>query len=182
MAHQIKTGVSVQYGPRVVLERPTLAALLGGIACEWAVLESKLMYLYAYLMGVYLPRVEGFEPPIHPVALQVFDTLETTRHRTELLRKLGDWVLKDDGLKKDLDDTVLAAIRQAAKLRNNAVHSVWGVAKEYPDALINVPTFGHKLAYVEADFQEAIDRIIEAHKALGQFEVAARKHLDGRSA
>jgi hypothetical protein len=182
MAHQIKTGVSVQYGPRVVLERPTLAALLGAVACEWAVLESKVMYLYAYLMGVYLPRVDGFEPPIHPVALQVFDTLETTRHRTELLRKLGDWVLKDDGLKKELNDGVIAAIRNAAKLRNNAVHSVWGVAKEYPDALISIPTFGHQLAYVEADFQEAIERIIDAHKQVGHFDVKAREHLDGKCA
>jgi hypothetical protein len=179
MAHQLKSGVSVQYGPRMILQRPALAALLGAIAAEWAVLENKVIFLYVYLMGGYLPRVEGFEPPVHPLALQVFDTLETTHHRLELLRKLAEWVLKDESLIVELRETVFVSVRSAAKVRNTAVHSLWGIAPEYPDALIYMPVFGHQLAYAESDFQQAIDRIVEAHQLVGRFDVKARKFLDG---
>lgn len=165
----------------MILERPSLAALLGAVAAEWALLENWVMHLYAYLLGVYLPRVPGFEPPIHPVALQVFDTLETQRLRLDLLKKLAGWVLKDPALLKELNTVVIESIRKAAKLRNTLLHSQWGVAAEYPDALVLLPTFGHQMAYEEADFQEAIDRIIDARKSIGAFTVKARKHLDGKT-
>lgn len=136
------------------------------------------MRLYAYLMGLYLPRMPDFEPPIHPVALQIFDTLETLRLRLNLLRKLGGWVLKDEALERELNDTILISIERAAKLRNVMLHAEWGVAPEYPDALILLPTFGHQMAYIEADFQEAIERIVEARSVVGRFELKARRHLD----
>ena len=60
------------------------------------------MLLYAFLMGVYLPRQPGFEPPSDPVAFQVFDTLETLHLRLELLRKLAEWLIKDAALLKEL--------------------------------------------------------------------------------
>lgn len=178
MAHQIKSDISVTHGPRMILQRPGLAALLGDIAAEWALLEGRVMNLYGYLMGVYLPRMPGFEPPVHPVALQVFDTLETLRLRNNLLQKLGDWVLKNDALVRELKGTMVSSIKDAAKLRNTMLHAKWGIAPEYPDALILLPTFGRQMASKEADFQEAIDRIVEARSSLGQFELKARNHLD----
>ncbi|MEJ2230482.1 MAG: hypothetical protein P8X46_04785, partial [Nitrospirales bacterium] len=121
------------------MQRPGLAALLGDIAAEWALLEGRVMNLYAYLMGIYLPRMPGFEPPIHPVALQVFDTLETLRLRLDLLGKLGGWVLKNDALVRELKDTVVSSIKDVAKLRNTMLHAKWGIAPEYHDALILLP-------------------------------------------
>jgi hypothetical protein len=178
MAHQVRDGISVTLGPRMVLQRHALAALLGTIAAEWAQLEVRIMHLYAYLMGVYLPRSPGWEPPIHPVALQVFDTLETLRLRLSLLRKLGSWVLKSEALERELKEVVLDSIERAAKMRNTMLHAEWGIAPEYPDALILLPTFGHQMVYEESDFHEAIDRIVEARSCLGRFEVKARSHLD----
>lgn len=178
MAHQIKSGISVMHGSRMILERPGLAALLGGIAAEWALLEGSVMNLYAFLMGVYLPHMPGFEPPLHPVALQVFDTLETLRLRLNLLRKLSNWVLKNEGLLSELNDTVMSSIERAAKLRNTMLHAKWGIAPEYPDALILVPTFGHKMVYEVTDFQDAIERIDEARSSLRQFELKARNQLN----
>lgn len=162
----------------MVLQRHALAALLGAVTAEWALLEGHVMHLYAYLMGVYLPRSPGYEPPIHPVALQVFDTLETLRLRMNLLRKLGSWVLKSEALERELNETVIGSIERASKMRNSMLHAKWGIAPEYPDALILLPTFGHPMVYSEGDFQEAIDRIAEARSQLGQFEIKARSHLD----
>ncbi len=148
MAHKAKTGISVEYRPRVILERPQLAALLGAVAAEWSRLGHDVTFLYANLMGGYLPTLEGFVPPLHPVALRVFDTLETQYHRLQLLEKLAKWVVRDESLLSDLVDTVISAIRSAAKLRNTLVHANWGIAGEYPDGLINNPIFG-TISYIK---------------------------------
>ena len=108
-------------------------------------------------------------PPLHPVALQVFDTLETQHHRLKLLEKLAKWVVRDESLLEELLGAVIPAIRTAAKLRNTLVHANWGVAREYPDGLINNPIFGHNLVYEIADFDEAIERISSASKAVREF-------------
>ena len=180
MAHQIKSGITVQSGPRHVLKRPALAALLGSIAAEWGSLEDRITFFYAYLMGRYLPRTPGFSPPIHPVALQVFDVLETLRKRLELIESLGAWVIKNDALVQELRDTVMPAILRASKLRNEYLHAHWGVADEYPDALILLPIFGNNMACEESDFNEAINRIIAATDIVGKFEVKVREFLDGK--
>ncbi len=169
MANKAKTGISVEYRPRVILERPQLAALLGAVTAEWSRLDHDVTFLYANLMGGYLPTLEGFVPPLHPVALQAFDTLETQYHRLELLEKLAKWVVRDESLLSDLVDTVIPGIRSAAKLRNTLVHANWGIAGEYPDGLINNPIFGHNLVYKATDFDEAIERIASASKAARDF-------------
>jgi hypothetical protein len=180
MAHRVKIGTSVTSGARQVLQRPSLASLLGAVAAEWTSLESRVMQLYALLMGDYLPEIPGLGTPWHPVAFQVFDTLETQRLRLALLRKLAKWVINEPVLLKELDEVVLESIKKAAKLRNTLIHGQWGIATEYPDALILLPTFGHQLAYHESDFNEGIDKIIEATKSVDFIHAKARKYLDAK--
>ena len=45
--------------------------LLAAAISAWAHVERQVMFLYAYLMGLELQRIEGASAPIHPVALQV---------------------------------------------------------------------------------------------------------------
>ena len=175
MAHRTKAGISVEYRPRVLLERANLAALLGVVSAEWSNLDSHIMFLYALLMGRYLPSPPGFTPPLHPVALQVFDTLETQRLRLDLLEKLGKWLIKDEELLEELKSKVLPSIKRASKLRNALVHADWGIANEYPEDLILKPTFGHHMVYTEDDFNEAINRILNARDAIVAFEQKLRK-------
>ena len=96
MAHQKKSSVT-QFrhlnGAKFILERPKLAALLGAVAAEWASLESGILDVYSFLMGVSLPRPPGPEVVSHQAAFQVFDTLETLHLRLELLRKLAQSVI-----------------------------------------------------------------------------------------
>ena len=91
------------------------------------------------------------------------------------MRKLIEWLVKDSDLLKELRETVIGSIERAAKLRNTLLHAEWGIATEYPDALILKPIFGHQMAYSEADLNEAIDRIVEARKVLVDFELKVRK-------
>jgi hypothetical protein len=158
MAHPLAVGKSVKAGPGTLLKRPELAALIGGICSDWAYLESLLCDFYRNLMGVYLEPTPGYEPPFHPVASQIFDEIQTIHSRVQLVRKLAEWVIKDE---KQRNDTlaVLEKLKKAGKGRNTVVHAVWGICDSEPDALILLPTFGHKLIYKKQDFEIIIEQI-----------------------
>lgn len=85
-------------GPNVMREHPALAAEIGNIASNWSWVEHSLMMLYGLLMGTYLPRPSGLPAdgtqwgaPIHPVAHQIFDGLQTLNVRLDLLTRLVKW-------------------------------------------------------------------------------------------
>ncbi|MGH2354390.1 MAG: hypothetical protein ACRDJN_22515 [Chloroflexota bacterium] len=89
MPQPLPVGKACRYGPDAILERRELAALAANVCANWALVESDMMWLYALLMGRYLPRYEvpGFESavPTHPVAYQVFDALNGFQPRLDLL-------------------------------------------------------------------------------------------------
>ena len=176
MAHSAKTGISVNYSPRAILSRPKLSGLIGAVAAEWSRVEHVLTFLYANLMGAaYLPTIAGAIPALHPIALQVFDTLETQHHRLQLLEKLASWVIKDPAMLKSLKETVIPAIASAAKLRNTLMHANWGISADYPDELIHNPIFGPNLVYGESDFEEAVERAVNASKSIRAFSAEIAK-------
>ncbi len=100
--------------------------------------------------------------------------------RLDLLEKLADWVVKEPTLTTELKDSVIPSITKAGKVRNTLVHGRWGIAAEYPEALILLPFFGHKLVYEESDFDEAATRIADAVQAIGDFELKARAQWEKR--
>lgn len=181
MAHQLKSeDGSVEFRNRIVLERPKLAALLGAIAAEWGSLEVDIIEMYAAVMGYGYIRYpsagdRGFIPA-HPVALQVFDAIESRHHRMLLLAKLISWVFPDQA--EEFRKEVEPAIRRAASGRNKFEHAAWGLCPKYSNALIHVPTFGHFVAYYESDFNKALDGIIEARNMVRKFE---RKMINSTS-
>lgn len=179
MAHNLPSHAKVKSGDRAILKRPELAALLGLIASESSALESEIMYSYALLMGVFMPKKEKASlkegmidmPQTHPVAAQVFDTLENLPNRLRLLEKLAGWVLPENGpLIKQLDP-LIRMIKKTSRRRAAFVHAVWGIADEYPDALILVPAFGNFRAYKASDFNEAIDLIVGTKDAVTEFNI-----------
>ncbi len=167
MAHPLTVGISVTSGPGITLKRPDLAALIGCICSNWAFVESSLSHFYAHLMGIYLDSPPGYEPPSHPVAYQIFDEIQTIRSRVQLVKRLVDWVIKDDKQKNDTLD-VLEKLRKAGKGRNKVAHGVWGICESEPEALILLPSFGHKLIYKKSDFELIIEQINAAKKELGR--------------
>lgn len=100
MTSPLRIGESVSHGPRTLLQRPELAALIGCACADWAYIESSLTMFYGHLMGVYLPKQPEFEPPLHPVALQILDELQSIHAKVNLVKKLVDWVIRDESQKK----------------------------------------------------------------------------------
>jgi hypothetical protein len=100
MAHLAKSSAHVELPDKRLLNRPHLAILLGLVASEWANLENTLSFLYATLLGKYLPHNQRHGPPIHPIGIQIFETLENLNKRTQLLQKLwrgagGETAIRD---------------------------------------------------------------------------------------
>jgi hypothetical protein len=91
MPEKLPTGKMTVFGPDTVLQRQNLAAQAINVCANWALVERDLMELYSMLMGTYLFTFPGFEPPNHPVAYQVFDTLNNLQARMDLLLELCKW-------------------------------------------------------------------------------------------
>ncbi len=167
MANPLRVGEPVSHGPRTLLQRPELAALIGCACADWAYIESSLTMFYGHLMGVYLPKYSEFEPSFHPVALQVLDELQSIHAKVNLVKKLADWVVKDAAQKKDVL-SVLEKLRKSGEGRNLVAHGVWGVCESEPEALILLPTFGHQMIYKKRDFELILEKIQGAKVELGR--------------
>lgn len=167
MANPLRVGESVSHGPRTLLQRPELAALIGCACADWAYIESSLTMFYGHLMGVYLPKHPEFEPPLHPVALQVLDELQSIHAKVNLVKKLANWVIKDEVQKKDVL-SALDKLRKAGEGRNLVAHGVWGICDSEPEALILLPTFGHQMIYKKRDFELILGKIKRAKVELGR--------------
>lgn len=158
MANPLRVGESVSYGPRTLFQRPELAALIGCACADWAYIESSLIWFYGLLMGVYLPKHPEFEPPTHPVARQVLDELQSIHAKVNLVKRLAEWVIKDEAQKKNAL-FVLDKLRKAGEGRNLVAHGAWGICESEPEALILIPTFGHQIIYKKRDFELILEKI-----------------------
>ncbi len=167
MANLLRVGEAVLHGPGTLLQRPELAALIGCACADWASIESSIIMFYGHLMGVYLPKYLEGEPPLHPVALQILDELQSVHAKVNLVKKLADWVIKDEAQKKDVL-SVLDKLRKAGEGRNLVAHGVWGVCESEPDALVLLPTFGHRMIYKKRDFELILEKIQKANAELGR--------------
>ena len=178
MAHLAKSSAHVELPDKRLLKRPHLAILLGLVASEWANLENTLSFLYATLLGKYLPHNQRQGPPIHPIGLQIFETLENLNKRTQLLQKLSDTLITNESLILEMKKDLIPKIKKAGSLRATLVHAFWGINDtEYPDALLLVKAPGKFLVYEESDFNNTIDFIMATENAIYKFESKVRQHL-----
>ncbi len=177
MAHLLPRDTHVELDNRALLRRKELAALLGVIASEWASVELAMTYLYATMLGKYLPHNQRKGPPEHPIAFQIFDSLENTHKRLQLLDKLLNAVVTKKALRKEFKERTQPLIKKAADRRNSLIHSYWGVNDDYPRGLIRVCINKPRELYEASDFNEAINLIISADASITNFEVKVSKQL-----
>jgi hypothetical protein len=166
MPEIIPNGNTVKYGPNFILERPELAAQAANVCSNWALVEDDLTTLYALLMGTYLPRAAGFSPPIHPVAIQVFDALNSLAPRLDLLLRLFKWRASKDQCEL-LERTLIPIMKRKFKERSVVAHGVWGLCDKYADSLILQRAFGGDEIWRKHDFVQISERIVELHGQMG---------------
>lgn len=158
--------MSSTYGPNAILQNSTLAAEIGNVCANWSLIKSDLVFLYGLVMGDYLPKREGFSPPTHPVARQVFDALNAFAPKLELLSKLLAWRIPPD-LYAQFKASTVPKLRKRYSERSTIAHGLWGICSDHPDSLILMPTYGTPMIYKRRDFEDISTRILEEHVALG---------------
>lgn len=177
MAHLAKSGVPVCRPSKALLERQQFASLLGLVASEWVSLEVGLSFLYATLLGKYLPHSQRQGPPIHPIGMQIFKAIESIHKRTELLKQLSNTLITRKSLISELEK-LIEQVRKAGKGRNELVHGYWGFNdEEYPDDILRIESPGEFVVYKESDFMRVIDLIIKTDRAVASYEEKVRKYL-----
>lgn len=167
MPEVLPVGKSTTFGPDIILQRPELAKQAINVCANWALIEKQLMTLYSLLMGTYMIIPPGFEPLVHPVALQIFDTLNNLRSRLDLLLRLCKW-LASAQIAEKLERDIIPDITGRHRERSAIAHGVWGICTDYPHALILMRTFDGNLIYREHDFKQVSDRIVKLHARIVQ--------------
>ncbi|MDA7948176.1 MAG: hypothetical protein MPJ78_11955 [Hyphomicrobiaceae bacterium] len=106
-------------------------ALIGNLFVNWSNNESLLVYLIDLFMeddrASPEPHVAGDEPS--PSAVIVFSTLNTTRARIDLIRRLSRFSITDSGLQDELD-RLLARFEATTRIRNEFNHAMYLVDQE----------------------------------------------------
>lgn len=181
MTSDVKPDDQVRSGPRVILERPKLAELLGDVGAEWAVVEFHLARIYGHLLGARLPNI--VVPPLRGlphdlVAYEIFEEVRSIDARLNLIRQRAAVVIKDPKVLDALEQALKLA-RKRSTTRITYAHSRWGVVDTEKDALVCLAPHGRdrNRFHRESDFNEAINGIIAAGKAVQEAELMILEHL-----
>ena len=114
------------------LDRGTMIlALIGNLFVNWSNNESLLVYLIDLFMDGKLagsdPAKFGDEPS--PSAVIVFSTLNTTRARIDLIRRLSRFNVADQRLQNELE-RLLTRFEATTRVRNEFNHAMYLVEPE----------------------------------------------------
>jgi hypothetical protein len=149
--------------PRIILERPKLAALIGAIAAEWGTIDDCLVGIYDTAVS----HPGGVARAVNPVNVAVFEELGALNPRLDIIEtvlkmRLPSLSEKFAGLRK--------ALRKSAGERAKFVHQNWSVSDDFPDDLCVARGDGN-VRYQEYDFTQALDRAVEMRKQVQDFLV-----------
>jgi hypothetical protein len=182
MPHKLPVGKATHYGIGCIAQRPELAQLAGQVASDWSYFERILGEMYARLMGrMYIAdRMPPGTQVSHPIALQIFEEIESFRGKQNLLNALIKWAfIKCPDDFKAYEDATYKPIKVAYFARNKVVHGLWGICDDYPNALILHPIFGHRLVWKASDFGEELKKIRECLVAFGQATAKLEQFIRG---
>lgn len=167
MPQPIKTvrGLAARGGPKIILERPKLAALLGAISAEWGdvdTLFSSIFNLIAF--AKFIPIGAHSRSALSSA---IFDKSFTSYiSKIEVIKRLlkirysKNILVEFEKLTNDL--------RKKATARNTLIHCTWQICDKYPEDLIQIKD-QIWIRYTERDFNDILDRSIEIRNALNDF-------------
>ncbi len=109
------------------LDRGTMVlALIGNLFVNWSNNESLLVYLIDLFMDGNRPSAEpaAFDDEPSPSSVIVFSTLNTTRARIDLIKRLSRFNIADPHLQNELD-RLLARFEATTRVRNEFNHAMY---------------------------------------------------------
>lgn len=167
MPQPLPVGKTVTTGPNYILRRAELAAHAANVCANFTLIEKCMVDIYSLVLGETMPfkplAVRG--PMVHPVGIQIFDSLNSLGARMDLLTKLLSWYAAPKIFADFRDNIALQIFKRFAE-RSTIAHGNWGVCDDYPDALILLPAFGSQQIWKKRDFEAVSSRILSVNKSL----------------
>ena len=122
-----------EYHSDPIADRPVAAAALANAIAAWNLFEWELAVSYSIAMGFYLPGYKGWEPPNHPMAYDIMDTISGLGARLDLmhvaLKRVAPSLVEDFVAMRP-------EIRKQAGKRAELAHGRWGINSLFPDDII----------------------------------------------
>ncbi|MBL4872771.1 MAG: hypothetical protein JKY41_05095 [Rhodobacteraceae bacterium] len=179
MPHPIRNlkGRAARGGPKIVLERPELAKLMGAIAAEWGSIDNILAGIFNVVtLAKYIPVGAHSRSEM---ANGIFQNFISIRSRTDLIAQMIQLRL-DEGIQKEFTD-LTKSMTKKIKERNNLVHTEWQVCDDFPDDLIKTTSKGW-VRFTENDLTEMLEQHCNMRNQMQDFFIkvshADKKEVD----
>lgn len=153
MPFPIKPGSAARRGPKIILERPKIAALIGAIAAEWGDVDELLLCIFNYL--TFAKPIPVGAHSSSPLSAAIFGKFVSTGNKCEMIDSL--LALRAPS-KRDEFALIKSDLLSKSRERGTLVHSAWSVCDDYPEDLIFFGKNGEWIKYTEKCFSASLDR------------------------
>ena|SRR5579863_3300484 len=159
MPKPLPKGTEWNTGPKMALQRPECAKLLGAIVVEMSLLEASLAIAYADIAT--WPNVKPEGTLEQYIAIESFEAIASLSQKRAILIN----ALRRRGIDKAVVDDYSGLLHQIQDLyskRSKSAHGRWVVADTLPNSLIhirNAARYSEAEVYDLADFEEILDEI-----------------------
>ena len=159
------TGLSARGGPKIILERHKLAALLGAISAEWGDIDTLFSNIFNLItFAKFIPIGAHSSSPLssavfdksfisHSSKIDVIERILKLRYTKDIVEEFSK---------------IAKEIRKKATSRNTLIHCTWQICDEYPEDLIQIEK-QKWIRYTERDFTDTLDRSIEIRNKLNDY-------------
>ncbi len=118
------------FGPRLILDQPECAKLVGAITLEWERIRGLLPLIYAMLAVGKRPG----SGPTEMIAIRTLESLDSTPLRCRIIRSAAQ--LRLDPFLYERFASALGRLEQKSGNRNLIVHGTWMESDKYPGKLL----------------------------------------------
>lgn len=166
MPYPIKeTGFGSRQSPKVLLERPYLATLIGAIAGEWGSIDAMLSQIFNFAS---YSISKGGAQQMDPMATALFANLVSTSAKTDLIKTAIS--LRVPSLAEEFEK-LAKTTRKVSGTRNGVVHASWHTSDQYPDDLITHDLDGNAIRYSKKCLEEILERVTAARNRVNDFSI-----------
>lgn len=162
---RITQGLAARGGPRVILERPRLAALLGAIAAEWGDVDN--IFSDIFNLATFATFIPIGAHSRSTLSSAIFDQSFTSyRAKIDVLKRV--LAIRYAKIFYDEFENLTNDLRRKAQERNRLVHAGWKICDKYPADLLQIRD-ERWIRYTERDFTNALDSSVLIRNALNDF-------------
>ena len=162
---KIVQGLSARGGPKIILERPKLAALLGAISAEWGDIDTLFSEIFNLItFAEFIPIGAHSRSALSSA---VFDQSFTSyKAKIEVIKRILKIRYSEDIF--HIFEKLTTELINKANQRNILIHCTWQICDKYPEELIQIKN-QKWIRYTERDFNDTLDRSVLIRNTLQDF-------------